>query len=58
MSDEFKALADHTRRRALQLLKQGPRGAGEFADLIRAFGLQIADSQNAITVAKVKTETH
>ena len=104
MSDVFKALADPTRRKVLQLLRQGTRGAGELADhfdvtkptmsahfavligadliraekhgrsityrlrmsvleealqgFIRAFGLQITDSQNAITVAKVKTETH
>jgi DNA-binding transcriptional ArsR family regulator len=32
MSQVFKALADPTRRRVLQLLQKGPMGAGELAD--------------------------
>ncbi len=32
MSTVFKALADPTRRRILQLLKTGPMGAGEIAE--------------------------
>ncbi|MBY0573374.1 MAG: metalloregulator ArsR/SmtB family transcription factor [Undibacterium sp.] len=32
MSSIFKALADPTRRRVLQLLQGGPMGAGELAD--------------------------
>ena len=32
MSNVFKALADPTRRRVLQLLQKGPLGAGELAD--------------------------
>jgi DNA-binding transcriptional ArsR family regulator len=32
MSNVFKALADPTRRRVLQLLRRGPMGAGELAE--------------------------
>jgi len=32
MSEIFKALADPTRRKVLQLLQRGPIGAGELAD--------------------------
>jgi len=32
MSEVFKALADPTRRKVLQLLQRGPMGAGELAD--------------------------
>jgi DNA-binding transcriptional ArsR family regulator len=32
MSQVFKALADPTRRKVLQLLQKGPMGAGELAD--------------------------
>lgn len=32
MSQVFRALSDPTRRRVLQLLRQGPMGAGELSD--------------------------
>ncbi len=32
MSSVFKALADPTRRKVLQILQRGPMGAGELAD--------------------------
>jgi DNA-binding transcriptional ArsR family regulator len=32
MSNVFKALADPTRRKVLQLLQKGPMGAGDLAD--------------------------
>ncbi len=32
MSNVFKAIADPTRRKVLQLLQKGPMGAGELAD--------------------------
>ncbi len=32
MSSVFKALADPTRRKVLQILQKGPMGAGELAD--------------------------
>lgn len=32
MNDTFKALADPTRRKVLQLLQRGPIGAGELAE--------------------------
>lgn len=32
MSEVFKALADPTRRKVLQLLQRGPMGAGDLAD--------------------------
>ncbi len=36
MSSVFKALADPTRRKVLQILQKGPMGAGELADAFDA----------------------
>jgi len=64
MSNVFKALSDPTRRRVLELLKQGPLSAGELADqfvvskstmsahfaILREAGLVVSEKQGKSVV--------
>ena len=68
MSAVFKALADPTRRQVLQLLRQGPKSAGELADhfpvskptmsahfaVLREAGLVDSDKQGKAVVYRLK----
>ena len=68
MSKVFKALADPTRRQVLQLLRQGPKSAGELADqfpvskptmsahfaVLREAGLVDSDKQGKTLMYRLK----
>ena len=68
MSTVFKALADPTRRHVLQLLRQGPKSAGELADhfpvskptmsahfaVLREAGLVDSDKQGKTIMYRLK----
>lgn len=68
MSTVFKAISDPTRRRVLQLLRQGPKSAGELADhfpvskptmsahfaVLREAGLVQSDKQGKAIIYRVK----
>ena len=68
MTTVFKALADPTRRQVLQLLRQGPKSAGELADhfpvskptmsahfaVLREAGLVDSDKQGKTLMYRLK----
>lgn len=68
MSNVFKALADPTRRSVLQLLRQGPKSAGELAEhfpvskptmsahfaVLREAGLIDSDKRGKIVLYRLK----